>query len=184
MNLPEKRRATGTWVQTERAAHEAWAALLVRSPKAAQLMHLLVARVGQHNAVVASHKVLAELMGVKSLNTVKSALSTLKDGRWIDIRQIGDRGTVNAYIINDRIAWSGPREGIRYSLFSAMVIVSDQEQPDIGNLGFNEPLRTVPSLYRGEQQLPVGEGMPPPVEPALPGFEPDLPARTLEETEL
>ncbi len=43
----------GTWVQTERAAHEAWAGLMRESPNAAMLMHLLVARVGDQNAVVA-----------------------------------------------------------------------------------------------------------------------------------
>ena len=58
------RRATaGQWVQTERAAHEAWAALIAKAPKAAQLMHILTARVGEHNAVVISQKTLRSLMG-------------------------------------------------------------------------------------------------------------------------
>lgn len=44
----------GTWVQTERTAHEAWSALIGRKPKAAQLMHLLVANMGKDGAVVVS----------------------------------------------------------------------------------------------------------------------------------
>jgi len=165
----------GSWVQTERAAHEAWAALMRESPNAAMLMHLLVARVGEHNAVVASQKVLAHLMG-RHVNTVKNALRVLKDKNWIEVRQIGDRGTVNAYIVNDRIAWTGPRDGIRYSLFSARVLLSDEEQPDREGLDAQEPLRRIPSLFTGEQQLPSGSGLPPVSQPFFDGLEPDLPA--------
>jgi len=174
-----KKEPKGTWVQTERAAHEAWAGLMRESPNAAMLMHLLVARVGDHNAVVASQKVLAGLMG-RHVNTVKNALRTLKDKNWIEVRQIGDRGTVNAYIVNDRIAWTGPREGIRYSLFSARVLLSDEEQPDRNELDTLEPLRRVPNLFSGERQLPAGDGLPPVSQPFFEGMEPDLPA-TLED---
>lgn len=165
----------GNWVQTEREAHESWAALLRKSPRAAELLHLLTARVGQHNAVVISQKDLARLME-RSLDTVQRATKELVSGRWIEIRQIGDRGTVNAYVLNDRVVWSGPRDGIRYSLFSAAVVVSDQEQPDAHELGKQGPLRRLPSLYANEQQLPSGPGLPPPSQPSLIGLEPDLPA--------
>lgn len=164
----------GTWVQTEREAHEAWAKLLRQSPRAAELLHLLVARIGRHNAVVISQKTLSELMG-RSRDTVKRAVMELRTGRWIEVRQIGDRGTTNAYILNDRVAWQGKRDGIRYSLFSAQVIVSEAEQPD--DIDAQAPLRRTPTLYPGEQQLPTGEGLPPPSEPEFPGMEPDLPAR-------
>jgi len=138
-------------------------------------MHLLVARVGEHNAVVVSQKTMAKIMG-RHVNTVKTAFKTLRDRNWIEIRQVGERGTVNAYIINDRVAWTGKRDGIRYSLFSAAVVLSEEEQPDRDQLGQQEPLRRVPSLLRDEQQLPSGDGLPPPSEPTLPGMEPDLPA--------
>lgn len=165
----------GRWVQTERAAHEAWGNLIDRSPKAAKLMHLLTARVGDNNAVVVSQKTLQTLMKC-SRPTVQRALDLLVSDRWLEVRRIGENGTVNAYIINDRIAWSGKRDGLRYSLFTAAVIVSEDEQPDRDQLGAQEPLRRLPSLFRGEQQLPTGDGLPPPVEPALPGLEHDLPA--------
>ena len=168
----------GHWVQTERAAHEAWAALIAKAPKAAQVMHVLVARVGPHNAVVVSQNTLMKLTRT-SRRTVQRALSVLVADRWIEVRQVGQNGTVNAYIVNDRIAWTGKREGIRYSLFSASVIVSDEEQPDRHEIGRQLPLRQVPSIGRGEQQLPVGPGMPPPSEPSLPGMEQDLPATDL-----
>ena len=108
--------------------------------------------------------------------TVQRALDLLTSDRWLEVRRIGENGTVNAYIINDRIAWSGKRDGLRYSLFTAAVIVSEDEQPDRDKIGAQEPLRRLPSLYRDEQQLPTGDGLPPPVEPALPGLEHDLPA--------
>src|SRR3546814_6540705 len=78
--------------------------------------------------------------------------------RWIEIRQIGENGTVNAHIINDRVAWSGKRDGLRYSLFSAAVIISEAEQPDFEELGQQAPLRRLPSLFRDERQLPSGPG--------------------------
>lgn len=79
------------------------------------------------------------------------------------------------------MAWSGKRDGIRYSLFSAIVVLSEDEQPDRDQLGQQEPLRRVPSLFRDEKQLPSGDGLPPPAEPALPGMEVDLPATDLGE---
>ncbi len=172
-SLPEK-KPKGQWVQTERAAHEAWAALIRKSPLAAQVMHILTSQVGEHNAVVISQKTLAQLVE-GSERGVRDAIALLRSDRWIEVRQIGGRGTVNAYIINDRVAWSGKRDGIRYSLFSARVVLSDEEQPDREEVGHQKPLRRLPSLYAGERQLPAGAGMPPPSEPLLPGMEPDLP---------
>lgn len=163
-------------MQTDRASHEAWARLSVSNPKAGALLHLLAARVHDQNAVVASHKTLAGLLGVRSVTTVKTALTALVAGNWLEVRQIGENGTVNAYVLNDRVVWSGPREGLRYSLFTATVLVSDAEQPDRDQLGQEEPLRHLPRLFSGEQQLPAGAGLPPPSEPNLPGLEPDLPA--------
>ena len=175
--VPEK-VPSGRWLQTERAAHEAWAKLIAEAPKAAQLMHLLVARIGENNAVVISQKNLIRLMGA-SRPTVQRAVKKLKDDLWIEVRQIGDRGTTNAYVVNDRVAWLGRRDGIRYSLFSAAVVISDDEQPDAAELDNQEPLRQIPSIGRGEQQLPTGPGLPPPSEPTLPGMETDLPAKAL-----
>lgn len=173
-SLPQRAPA-GNWVQTERAAHEAWAALIAKAPKAAQLMHLLTARVGEHNAVVISQKTLRELMNC-SRPTVQRALDVLAQDRWLEIRQIGESGTVNAYVINDRVAWMKGRDGLRYSLFSAAVVVSEEEQPDQATIGQQEPLRKIPSLFRDEQQLPHGNGLPPPSQPFLDGMEMDLPA--------
>lgn len=177
--LPPARSPRSTWVQTERAAHEAWAALMRESPRAAELMHLLVARVGEHNAVVVSQETLAQMMG-RSKRTVIRAAADLAAANWIEIRQVGKAGTVNAYVINDRVAWVGSRDGIKHSLFSATVVISEEEQPDRSSLSNQASLRRLPALYPDEMQLPSGDGLPPPSSPALPGMEPDLPATRME----
>lgn len=125
--------------------------------------------------MVVSQAVLAKMMGCNR-RTIIRAVEDLIAGNWMEVRQIGDRGTVNAYVLNDRAVWHGARDGLRYSLFSARVIVSEEEQRDRGELGQQEPLRRLPRLFSGEQQLPTGDGLPPPSEPTIPGLEPDLPA--------
>lgn len=170
--LPQKPQPKG-WVQTEREAHEAWSQLILKSPTAARLMHLLVARTGDHNAVVVSQPTLAKLLGCHP-NTVGNAVKLLVEDRWLEVRRVGGAGSSNAYVLNDRVVWSGKREGLRYSLFSATVIVSDQEQPDRDLIGHQTALRKLPRT--GELQLPNGDGLPPPSQPFLEGMELDLPA--------
>jgi DNA-binding transcriptional regulator YhcF (GntR family) len=170
----------GTWVQTERKAHEAWAALIGKQPKAAQLLHLLVANMDKRGAVIVSQKVLAEMMGVHR-NTVRTAIQTLESGNWIDSVRIGsEKGGVKAYIINRRVAWADKRENQRFAVFDARVIASSTEQ-DFNVLDSREPLRQLPNF--GEIQMPVGDGLPPPNQPTFEGLEPDLPAVGSDEAE-
>ena len=169
-------RPAGTWLQTGRAAHEQWARLSIDNPRASSLLHVILANMGRHNALVVSQKTLARLAKC-SRATLQRSLEVLRDGNWVEMRQIGQTGTANAYIVNDRVAWSGSRDGIRYSLFSAAIIVSDAEQPDQEELGAQPPLQHIPSLTVGERQLPTGPGLPPPSSPSLPGMELDLPTK-------
>lgn len=142
-------------------------------------MHALTARLGEHNAVVISQVALAKIIK-RSERAVRTAIQVLKEDNWIEVRQLGNAATVNAYIVNDRIAWNGKRDGIRHSLFSATVIVSDEEQPDRDSLGNQAALRRIPDLMPGESQLPTGDGLPPISQPSLAGLEPDLPAKILD----
>jgi len=163
----------GQWVQTERRAHEDWAALIGRKPKAAALLHHLVAQMGQQNAVVINQKTLALLMAC-SIDTVQRALRVLVDERWIQIVKMNGPGTVAAYVVNDRVAWGQPRDQLRLSVFSATVVANHEEQ-DAETLQ-NVALRRVPSLFPGERQLPTGSGQEPPSQPSLDGLEHDLPS--------
>lgn len=177
--LPTKSTRPGSWVQTDRAAHEAWGRLSIQSPKAGALLHVLAAQVGDHNAVVISQRVLAKILGCH-VNTVATAVKTLVAGNWLEVRQIGPSSTVNAYVLNDRVAWATSREGLRHSLFSAAVVVSEEEQPDRAEIGTQPPLRRLPRLFPGERQLPTGPGEDPPSQPFLDSLEPDLPTRQLD----
>jgi len=163
---------SGHWVQTERKAHEAWAALIGRKPTAAALLHHLVAQMGHQNAVVVGQKTLAKMLGV-SERTVRRAVTDLVEEHWIQVVRIG-RGKEAAYVVNDRVAWGQSRNQLRLSVFSATV-VADHEDQDAETLGHGD-LRRIPALHPGEQQMPSGEGMDPPSQGLLEGMEPDLPA--------
>ena len=162
----------GQWVQTERKAHDAWAGLIARKPRAAMLLHHLIAQMGHQNAVVVSQKTLANLLGVNE-RTVRRAVTDLVEERWIQVVRLG-RGKEAAYVVNDRVAWGQPRDHLRLSVFSAAV-VADFDDQDEALLGHGD-LRRIPTLYPGEQQLPSGAGEEPPSQPIIPGMEPDLPA--------
>jgi len=162
-----------TWVQTERAAHEAWGRLTVKSPRAAALMHHLVAQMDQSAAVVASHATLAALCGM-SASTVKRAISDLREGNWIEVVQIGGKGGALAFIVNSRVGWATSRDKLHMAAFTARVLaIGDEQEP-----GYLEgpALNRIPMLRHGERQLPSGPGEDPPSQPAIEGLEHDLPS--------
>jgi len=174
IGIPARLRP-GRWVQTERAAHEAWASLIKRKPRAAMLLHHLVARMGHQNAVVVSQKTLSKLIEC-SLRTVQYAVADLVAERWIQVVKLNGPGTVAAYVVNSRVAWGQQRGDLRLSVFRAAV-VADAEDQDAVALDSTE-LRHIPMLFSGEQQLPDGPSEDPPSQPPLSGLEPDLPALT------
>lgn len=161
-----------TWVQTERAAHESWAGLIARKPRAAQLLHHFVALMGDRNAVVISQKTLAKILGVTD-RTIRTAVADLVAERWISVVKLNGPGTVAAYVVNDRVAWGESRDNLQKSVFSA-TIVADRADQEEALLGHGE-LRRIPTLYPGDMQLPTGPGEDPPSQPNLDGLEPDLP---------
>lgn len=165
--------ARNTWVQTERRAHEAWATLIAKRPRAAQLMHHLVALMGPQNVVVISQKLLAQMMGVTD-RTVRSAVSDLVLDRWISVVKVNGPGTVAAYAVNTQVAFGESRDKLSTAAFTATVVV-DRADQEVALLG-SADLRRIPTLFAGEMQLPSGDGMTPPSQPALEGLEPDLPS--------
>lgn len=169
--IVENNTVRGTWVQTERKAHEEWARLIRASPRAAELLHLLVANMNKHSAVVISQKVLADLMGV-SKDTIKRSVNVLKEGNWVDVVRVGsERGGVNAYVVNRRVAWADKRENQAFASFDARIIVSRDEQDDVLS---TDQLKPLP--YVGEKQLPSGDGLAPPAQIIPEELMPDLPA--------
>lgn len=157
-----------TFVQTERAAHVEWGRLVMSKPAAAAVMHQLIALMDKTNAVAISHSTLAELIGVHQ-TTVKKALKYLREHHWVQVVQLGPRGTVNAYVVNDRVAWADYRDNKRLSIFSARIVASAAEQ-DEATLS-TTALRKVPIIHPPEQALPSGE-WPQGSQPTFDGMEP------------
>jgi len=168
----EKGDALTGFVQTDRQAHEKWALLGIQYPAASALLHLLTAHVGDGNAVIASQNLMARLLSC-SKSTVRRAVKVLEQGNWIEIVQIGPSGSVNAYVLNSRIAWSKPRDQIRFARITADVLLVSSEQPN-GVSDNKEPLHQLPRS--DEHQLPTGDGLAPPSQPDLPSLEADLPS--------
>jgi hypothetical protein len=164
-----------TWVQTERKAHEAWGQLILKSPRAAALLHTLVAHMDESAAIVCSYKVLSHLSGM-SFSTVRRAIAELKADQWVQVIQIGGKGGGLGFIVNSRVAWATNRDKLGMAVFSARVLTLSEEQ-DPSDLLEGQPLRRIPTLRQvGEAQLPMGPGEEPPSQPSLVGLEPDLPA--------
>lgn len=161
----------GSWVQTERAAHEAWARLAHKNSLAGAILHVLVARMGNKNAVVVSQKTLAKIMGVTD-RSIRTAVAILESENWIQIVQINGPGTVAAYVVNSAVAWSQKRENLHLSTFSAIVIADADDQK---NGISHRTLRKIPMIYADEKLLPTGPGEDPPAQPLLDGFEQDMP---------
>lgn len=162
-----------SFVQVSRRAMEEWGKLLARKPTAGRLLMWLTSNMADRNAVVVSQKTMAKALGVSD-RTIKSAVADLTAERWIQTVQLNGPGTVNGYVVNSRVAWGQKRDDLRLSLFHAMV-VADQADQQLTTLD-TSPLRQIPVLYAGEQQLAAGDGLPPPSQPFLDGMEPDLPA--------
>lgn len=166
------------WVQVEKAALEKWAALTMENPRASALLQLMLARMSNYNALVASQSTLADLAGC-SLRTVQRSIQALKKGGWVRVVQLGPTSSVCVYVVSEEVCWQGDRQGKRHSLFTAHVVASESEQPE--EIEAPPSLVRLPAVYPGEQQLPVGDGLPPPSQPSFPGLEPDLPARSVPE---
>lgn len=162
------------WVQTDRKAHEAWAKLVIEKPKAAALLHVLIANMGAQNALVISQTLLAKMLKA-SRPTVNAAIQVLEERKWIQVVELG-KGTTKAYAVNAAVAWGQKRDQLHTAVFAATVIADLDDQAVPLDELMNQSLKKIPTLYPGEQQLPSGEGLEPPSQPLLDGLEPDLPA--------
>ena len=131
-------------------------------------MHQLVSKMGHQNAVVMSQGTLAKLCGL-SIRTAIRALEDLERGNWIQIVEIGQKGTVKAYVINANVAWCDKRDNLRFAIFTANVIADADDQT--AQTLQSAQLRMLPIIYPPEEALPHGDGEPG-GQPALPGMEP------------
>lgn len=144
----ENMRMRDEFSQTDIDAHAAWAILTRDYPMAAALLHLLVVFANKQNAVVVSQAVLAKELG-RSKRSIIRALNVLIEGRWIEKRQIGAMGAVNAYVLNARVCWKDARSHRGLAALTAQVWLDQEEQPDKEELGSQKPLRRVERKHFG-----------------------------------
>ena len=168
-----KRRAS--WVQTDRQVHELWARMSRDKPAASAVLHWLVGNVGDDNAVVASMRTISEMTGL-SLSSVQRAIAYLDAHDWLQAVQLGKKGTTQALVLNDAVAWTRSRDDLRHSRFRAIVLASSTDQA-LGVDLDTRRLTRIPRLFADEQQMPAGDGLPPVSQPALPSLETPLPTR-------
>jgi hypothetical protein len=126
------------------------------------------------DAVVISQMALAKIIG-RSERSVRAALSIPRADNWIEIRQLGNAAAVNASSVNDRVAWIGKRNGIRYSLVSVALVVSEEENSPIATPGPSGCVaaHSRPASRRGAVAFWRG---PSPLQRIFEGMEPNLPA--------
>lgn len=163
-NTPVSRNTV--FVQTENQAHEAWGKLTDTNPKAASLLHRLVALVDSQNAgvIVISNETLAQMTGW-CVRTVQRATAALIKGHWVQRVQLSK--TVQGYAVNASVGWAGfAANKHQMAAFHATVIVPQEAIP--------EPvrLRRLPVLYPpGEVALPIETGGEPGSQMQLSGME-------------
>ena len=154
------------FVQTENQAHEAWGLLTDEKPKAASLLHRLVALVDSQNAgvIVISNDTLAQMTGWCT-RTVQRATADLVKGNWIQRIQLSK--TVQGYAVNACVGWAGfVANKNEMAAFNATIIIPKKDMP--------EPvkLRRIPILYPpGEIALPVETGGEPGSQLQISGLE-------------
>ena len=144
-----------TWAQINLAASEDLRGLMRRNRWAAELVLAFIERMepGGGGVVVASRQTMREILGC-SMPTVERALRTIINEGWAQRIRIGG---ANALAINARVAWVGPRGDLPQAVFSATVIASRAEQDAIAL--DPPPVRAVPFVRRGEDPLPMGQGL-------------------------
>jgi hypothetical protein len=143
-----------TFIQIEREALHEWARFMMKNQRAASVLGHMTALMDKQAAVAISHKTLAKLCGC-SLPTVKRALDALEKGSWIQVVQLGPTGTVNAYIINSRVAWCDLRDNKKMAIFSARIVADAEDQTALTMS--EDKLRRIPMVHPPEEALPTGE---------------------------
>jgi Fe2+ or Zn2+ uptake regulation protein len=156
-----------TFVQMERSALAAMGELIRRSPTAARVLSLLCSMMDKANAVAISHQLLADRTGC-SLATIKRSLQILLDDNWVEVWRIGKSGTVNAYVVNSRVAWADKRDNREHAIFAAQIVVDRADTPE--NQQRQTPLRKIPIIFPPEMALVTG-AWPNGAQTQLPGME-------------
>lgn len=137
---PAKRQAE--FVQLYRSAMRAMRELALEAPMAHAVLYVLLERINERNALVASNATLCKLTG-KSRATITRALAELRARNYIETLRAGN---LTVIVVNQRVAWTTDTalRG-RLAVFDARVIVSEDEQ-DNPRLGREPELMRLPPV--------------------------------------
>ncbi|EJN26738.1 hypothetical protein PMI35_03733 [Pseudomonas sp. GM78] len=120
------------------------------NPKAASVMLVLLANVGDECALVVSQATLAKLCKC-SIPTVKRAIAVLVAEHWIVAGIIGSGRVASlAYFINSRVDWTDKRENLEYVHFNARVLISGEDNPNLKSNRLSQSMH----LESGETVIP------------------------------
>ena len=140
--LPSTKERT-EFVQLYRSSMKALRQLALEAPTAHAVLYVLMERINNRNALIASHATLAKLTG-KSRATITRALSELKNRNYIEVVRAGN---VSVIVVNKRVVWTTDtvlRQ--RLAIFDAQVIVSADEQLEPDRLGKESDLIKLPPV--------------------------------------
>lgn len=112
------------WYQFNREYSKEMIWLAGTYPKAHQILLFLLDQMNDYNAVMCSHVVLQEALGM-SKSTVIRSVKVLKEHGFITIYK---SGTANVYAVNKSLAWGSWGTNYKYAKFDAKIIISETEQ--------------------------------------------------------
>ncbi len=120
----KSKRHPADFVQVSRQSMKDIRVLADKNKLSLKILMIIAEKMNKQNAVVISQKTLCQIVG-KGRTSVYNAVKVLEEGRWLKTLKIG---TANAYIVNEKVFWSDLTDKRRYAIFSASVIVSEDEQ--------------------------------------------------------
>ena len=151
-NKRDKQTPYRRWTQfnLERTKELMWLGL--NHPKARAILDFLVDQMDNYNAVMCSHQVLKELLGISKVTVIR-AIKVLKDHKFIDVLKSGQS---NVYVINDTVYWKSWGNNLKYSKFSANIVLSLSEQdetcqPNYDNIQ-TERIKSISSKFDSEEE--------------------------------
>ncbi|MGO1653200.1 helix-turn-helix domain-containing protein [Senegalia sp. (in: firmicutes)] len=114
------------FVQVNKATYKLEDKLMQENPLAYRIWRFLVNNMDHYNAIIASYSVLMEQFDT-SRSTLYRAIKVLENGEYIKIYK---SGTSNVYALNDKMVWNSYGTNLKYSKFSANVLISESEQDE------------------------------------------------------
>lgn len=96
---------------------------IAESPLAAKIYFLIVKKMNNKNALVASYQFFMDYFG-KSKSSVRRAIQLLESE---NVLQIKRRGGITVYLLNPEIVWKGKGSHVKYCEFEGSIIFTEAE---------------------------------------------------------